>query len=133
MKFKYYPLAYAVRAQQLLPYISFSEEGETKCVGKVYSCRWALEAAKDPDCKDTYKEDGWSLLDKNKEDLPPNEYAKLETLIRETKEFIAKKAMELFPPDKKDEEYHIDVFKERGWIQDQDTVYGRDFIPNFDD
>ena len=41
--------------------------------------------------------------------------------------------MELFPPDKKDEEYHIDVFKDRGWIQDQDTVYGRDFIPNFDD
>ena len=121
MKSKYYPLAYAVRAQQLLPYISFSEEGETKCVGKVYSCRWALEAAKDPDCKDTYKEDGWSLLDKNKEDLPPNEYAKLETLIRETKEFIAKKAMELFPPAKEDEEYHIDVFKDRGWIQDQEN------------
>ena len=30
MKSKYYPLAYAVRAQQLLPYISFNKEGETK-------------------------------------------------------------------------------------------------------
>ena len=127
------PQAYAVRAQLLLPYISFSEEGERKCVGKVYSCRWSLEAAKDPNCKDNLKEDGWSLLNKNRQDLPPNEYERLEILIRETKEFIAKKAMELFPPAKEDEEYHIDVFKERGWIQKQDTVYGRDFIPNFDD
>ena len=34
---------------------------------------------------------------------------------------IAKKAMELFPPAKEDEEYHIDVFKDRGWIQDQEN------------
>ena len=121
MSNKYKPLSYAVRAQQLLPYISFNKEGETKCVGKVYSCRWSIEAAKDPKCKDNLKEDGLSLLNKNIQDLPPNEYERLEILIRETKEFIAKKAMELFPPAKEDEEYHIDVFKDRGWIQDQEN------------
>tara|TARA_R100001082_G_C4329892_1_gene145085 strand:+ start:134 stop:580 length:447 start_codon:yes stop_codon:yes gene_type:complete len=121
MKSKYYPLAYAVRVQQLLPYISFSEEGELKCVGKVYSCRWALEAAKDPNCKDTYKEDGWALLDKNEEELPPNEYEKLIALIRETKEFIAKKSIELFSPLEGTEEFHTNHFIEKGWIQNQEN------------
>ena len=133
MRNTYKPLAYAVRAQQLLPYISFNKEGETKCVGKVYSCRWSIEAAKDPKCKDNLKEDGWSLLNKNIQDLPPNEYERLEILIRETREFIAKKSLELFPPQEGTEEFHINKFKKDGWIQDEGTVYGRDFIPNFDD
>lgn len=133
MRNRYKPLAYAVRAQQLLPYVSFGEEGETKCRGKVYSCRWSLEAAKDPNCKDNLKEDGWSLLNKSKQDLPPDEYERLEILIRETKKFIAEKAMELFPPAKEDEEYHIDVFKDRGWIQDQKTISGRAYDPIWDD
>ena len=67
MRNKYKPLSYAVRAQQLLPYISFNKEGETTCRGKVYSCRWSIEAAKDPKCKDNLKEDGWSLLNKNRQ------------------------------------------------------------------
>jgi len=121
MRNTYMPQAYAVRAQLLLPYISFSEEGETKCVGKVYSCRWSLEAAKDPDCKETLKEDGWALLDKNEEDLPPDEYEKLITLIKETKEFIAKKSLDLFPPLEGTEEFHINKFKKDGWIQDEEN------------
>ena len=121
MKSKYYPLAYAVRAQQLLPYISFSEEGVTRCTTKVYSCRWALEAAKDPNCKDLYKEDGFALLDKNKEELPPNEYEKLETLLKETKEFIAERSIELFSPLEGTEDYHRNHFIEQGWIQNQEN------------
>ena len=133
MRNKYKPLSYAVRAQQLLPYISFNKEGETKCVGKVYSCRWSIEAAKDPKCKDNLKEDGWSLLNKNIQDLPPNEYERFEILIRETKEFIAKKSLELFTPLEGTEEYHRNHFIKKGWIQNQDTISGREFITGWDD
>ena len=133
MKSKYAPLAYAARALRLLPYVSFDQEGEAKCVGKVYAYTWFKAAKEDPICKGKYKEDGWFLLKENEKDLPTMEMIKLKCLIRETREFMAKKSMELFPPTDGAEDYHIDEFKKKGWIQDQDTVYGRDFIPNFDD
>ena len=64
-------------------------------------------------------------------DLPPDEYEKFSN--KETKEFIAKKSLELFPPLEGTEEFHINKFKKDGWIQDQGTVYGREFIPGWDD
>ena len=46
MRSKYAPLAYAARALRLLPYVSFDQEGEAKCVGKVYAYKWFKAAKK---------------------------------------------------------------------------------------
>jgi len=133
MKSKYAPLAYAARALRLLPYVSFDQEGEAKCVGKVYDYTWFKAAKEDPICKGKYKEDGWFLLKENEKDLPTMEMIKLKCLIRETREFMAKKSMELFPPSEGAEDYHTDEFKKKGWIQDQKTISGRAYDPIWDD
>ena len=133
MRSKYAPLAYAARALRLLPYVSFDQEGEAKCVGKVYDYTWFKAAKEDPICKSKYKEDGWFLLEENEKDLPTTEMIKLKSLIRETREFMAKKSMELFPPSEGAEDYHTDEFKKKGWIQDQKTISGRAYDPIWDD
>jgi len=133
MKSKYAPLAYAARALRLLPYVSFDQEGEAKCVGKVYDYTWFKAAKEDPICKGKYKEDGWFLLKENEKDLPTMEMIKLKCLIREIREFMAKKSMELFPPSEGAEDYHTDEFKKKGWIQDQKTISGRAYDPIWDD
>ena len=112
----YEPLAFAERAVRLLPYKGIGEDGDLSCRGKVYSCAWSIEAKKDPKCKEKYKEDGWSLLNKSKEELSKEDYEKFEILLKTTKSFMIKKAEELFPINDPEWLYfHFQETLRRGW------------------
>jgi len=95
---KYGPHAYASRAIDLVPYLSFPDSRETgkwatrRCVTKHYEPKWDIHNAGE--------ESGWVLFAKSEHDLPPSELAKLEELCFRIKAYALAQAERMFyyPP-----------------------------------
>ena len=108
---KYEPHAYASRAIDLVPYLSFhhctkTSFGERRCVTKHYEPKW--------DMYNKGEESGWVLFAKSEHDLPPSELAKLEELCFRIKAYALEQAEKMFYHPPLDEELRLKLNQRYG-------------------
>ena len=108
---KYGPHAYASRAIDLVPYLSFPASTKTswttrRCVTKHYDPKW--------DMYNNGEENGWLLFGQSEHDLPPSELAKLEELCFRIKAHALTQAERLFYHPPLDEELRLKLNKRYG-------------------
>ena len=108
---KYGPHAYASRAIDLVPYLSFPDSTMTswttrRCVTKHYEPKW--------DMYNNGEENGWLLFGQSEHDLPSSELAKLEELCFRIKAHALTQAERLFYHPPLDEELRLKLNKRYG-------------------
>lgn len=108
---KYGPHAYASRAIDLVPYLSFPDSTKTswttrRCVTKHYEPKW--------DIYNHGEENGWLLFGQSEHDLPPSELAKLEELCFRIRAYALTQAERLFYHPPLDEELRLKLNKRYG-------------------
>jgi len=102
----FHAIALALRAIDLLPFLTFPEPEERKlsnikkpwgkdhlkCIGNHYGSTWEMY--------NNGEESGWYLYEKNQSELSEEEFEKFKELCFLVNEFAIEKANELFPINK---------------------------------
>ena len=104
----FHPIAFATRAIDLLPFLSFPNPEERKlsdikkpwskdhikCVSNHYGLTWKMY--------NKGQENGWFLYEKNQSELSEEEFEKFKELCFLVNEFALEKAHEMFPIEKEE-------------------------------